>query len=137
MVKCLFIIIVVLFFKSQFWICKKMHEIVLGSWTNNYHQVFPVLSLRLKERETLVQYLTQLCKLMEHCKFRDNFKGALRDRLVCRMLKVPIQKRLFAEKDLNLQKTIEIAQSMEAATKQSKWTPYIQWICTCKPIYNH
>ena len=51
--------------------------------------------------------------------FRDNLEEALRDRLVCRMLSVPIQKRLLAEKDLTLQKAMEIAQSMEAATKQS------------------
>ena len=66
-----------------------------------------------------MQYLAQLCKLTEHCEFRDNLKEALRDRLVCGILSVPIQKRLLAKKDLNLQKAMEIAQSMEAATKQS------------------
>ena len=35
------------------------------------------------------------------------------------MLSVPIQKRLLAEKELTLQKAMEIAQTMEAATKQS------------------
>ena len=72
-----------------------------------------------REGETFVQYLAQLRKLTEHCEFRDNLEEALRDRLVCGMLSVPIQKRLLAEKDLTLQKAMEIAQSMEAATKQS------------------
>ena len=72
-----------------------------------------------REGETFVQYLAQFCKLTEHREFRDNLEEALRDRLVCEMLSVPIQKRLLAEKDLTLQKAMEIAQSMEAATKQS------------------
>ena len=71
------------------------------------------------EGETLTQYLAQLRKLTEHCEFRDNLEEALRDRLVCGMLSVPIQKRLLAEKELTLQKAMEIAQTMEAATKQS------------------
>ena len=72
-----------------------------------------------KDGETLVQTLAQLRKLTEHCEFKDNLEEALRDRLVCGILSVPIQKRLLAEKDLNLQKTMEITQSMEAANKQS------------------
>ena len=63
-----------------------------------------------------MQYLAQLCKLAKHCEFRDKLD---RDRLVCGMLSVPIQKRLLAEKELTLQKAMEIAQTMEAATKQS------------------
>ena len=35
------------------------------------------------------------------------------------MLGIPIQKGLLTEKDLTLQKAMEMAQSMEAATKQS------------------
>ena len=59
-----------------------------------------------------MQYLAQLCKLTEHGEFRDNLEEALRDRLVvCGILSVPIQKRLriLAEKDLNLQKAMQIA----------------------------
>ena len=39
-----------------------------------------------REGETFVQYLAQLRKLTEHCKFRDNLEEALRDRLVCGIL---------------------------------------------------
>ena len=46
-----------------------------------------------------MQYLAQLRRLTEHCEFRDNLKEALRDRLVCGILSVPIQKRLLAGKD--------------------------------------
>lgn len=56
--------------------------------------------------------------MTEHCDFRDNLDEALRDRLVCGIVSVPIQKRLLAEKELDLKKAMEIAQVMEAATKQ-------------------
>ena len=72
-----------------------------------------------KEGETMVQYLAELLKLTEHCDFCDNLDEALRDRLVCVIVSVPIQKRLLAEKELDLKKAMEIAQGMEAATKQS------------------
>ena len=39
--------------------------------------------------------------------------------MVCEIVSIAIQKRLLAEKDLTLQKTMEIAQGTEAATKQS------------------
>ena len=67
----------------------------------------------------MAQYLAELCKLTEHCDFRNNLDEALRDRLVCGIVSVPIQKRLLAEKELDLKKAMEIAQGMEAATKQS------------------
>ena len=61
------------------------------------------------------------------------------------MLSVPIQKRLLAEKDLTLQKAMEIAQGMEAATKQSSelrtpsgsvaGNPDIQFTTTGKACY--
>ena len=72
-----------------------------------------------KEGETMAQYLVELHKSTEHCDFRDNLDEALRDRLVCGIVSVPIQKRLLAEKELDLKKAMEIAQGMEAATKQS------------------
>jgi len=97
-----------------------------------------------KEGETIVQYLTQLRKSTEHCEFRDNLE-ALRDRLVCGISSVPIQKRLLAEKDLTLQKTMEIAQGMKAATKQSSElhapggpvsaSQDIQFTASTKPCY--
>ena len=46
-----------------------------------------------KEGETIAQYLAQLCKLTEHCEFRDNLEEPLRDRLVCGIMSISIQKR--------------------------------------------
>ena len=72
-----------------------------------------------REGETMAQYLAELRKLTEHCDFRNNLDETLRDRLVCGILRVPIQKRLLAKKDLDLKKALELAQGMEAATMQS------------------
>ena len=69
--------------------------------------MFLISSLNPKEREILVQHLAQLHKLTEHYEFRDDLKEALRDRMVCRMLNISIQKRLLAEKDLTLQKAMD------------------------------
>ena len=38
----------------------------------------------------MAQYLAELRKLTEHCDFRDNLDEALRDRLVCGIVSVPI-----------------------------------------------
>ena len=43
---------------------------------------------------------------------------ALRDRLVCGLKSVQIQKKLLAERDLTLKKAFETAQSMELANKE-------------------
>ena len=72
-----------------------------------------------KEGETIAQYLAELRKLSQHCEFGDKLDETLRDRLVCGVHSGQIQKRLLAEKELTLQKAIELAQGMEAATKQS------------------
>ena len=50
-----------------------------------------------KEGETMAQYLAKLRKVTEHCDFRNNLQEALRDRLVCGIVSVPIQKRLLAK----------------------------------------
>ena len=59
----------------------------------------------------MAQYLAELRKLTEHCDFCNNLDETLRDRLVCGILSVPIQKRLLAEKDLDLKKAMELAKA--------------------------
>ena len=63
--------------------------------------------------------MVELRKCAEHCDFQDKLDEALRDRLVCGLRSETIQKRLLAEKNLTLTSAIEIAQGMEAATRQS------------------
>ena len=72
-----------------------------------------------KSDETISQFVVKLRKCAEHCDFQDKLDEALRDRLVCGLRSETIQKRLLAEKNLTLASAIEIAQGMEAATRQS------------------
>ena len=69
--------------------------------------------------ETISQFVVELRKCAEHCNFQDKLDEALRDRLVCGLHSETIQKRLLAEKNLTLASAIEMAQGMEAATRQS------------------
>ena len=72
-----------------------------------------------KEGETVAKYLAELRKLAEYCDFKDYREEALRNRLVCGIQSEAIQKRLLAEADLTLQKAYEVAQGIEAASKQA------------------
>ena len=63
----------------------------------------------------MAEYEAELWRLATHCAFGDYLSEAIRDRMVCGLRNEVIQKRLLAETDLNLAKTLEITQSMEAA----------------------
>ena len=63
--------------------------------------------------------MVELRKYAEYFDFQDKLDETLRDRLACGLCSETIQKCLLAEKNLTLASAIEIAQGMEAATKQS------------------
>ena len=67
--------------------------------------------------ETVAEYEAELRKLATNCAFGDYLSEAIRDRIVCGLRNENIQRRLLAEDDLTLAKTIEIAQGMEAADR--------------------
>ena len=69
--------------------------------------------------ESIAQFIAELRKCAEHCDFQNKLDETIRDRLVCGLRNETIQKRLLAEKNLILATAIEIAQGMEAATKQT------------------
>ena len=72
-----------------------------------------------KSGESIAQFVAELRKCAEYCDFQNKLDEAIRDRLVCGLCNETIQKRLLAEKNLTLAAAIEIAQGMEAATKQT------------------
>ena len=72
-----------------------------------------------KEGVSIPVYEAELRKLSQHCDFKANLCDALRDRLVCRIVKENILKRLLSESDLKLEKAIEIAIAMENAAKDA------------------
>uniref|UniRef100_A0A8C3IEG0 CCHC-type domain-containing protein n=1 Tax=Chrysemys picta bellii TaxID=8478 RepID=A0A8C3IEG0_CHRPI len=73
-----------------------------------------------KEDETVVQFVATLRKLAEHCEFKEMLNDALRDRLVCGLYSEAVWKRLLTEAQLTLQKAVDIAVSMELATKEAQ-----------------
>ena len=70
--------------------------------------------------ESVSAYVAALKALAEHCKYGDSLNSMLRDRLVCGVRDSVIQKRLLQEADLTFQKAFEMAQGIEAATKNAK-----------------
>uniref|UniRef100_A0A8C3HRM3 CCHC-type domain-containing protein n=1 Tax=Chrysemys picta bellii TaxID=8478 RepID=A0A8C3HRM3_CHRPI len=74
-----------------------------------------------KEDETVVQFVATLRKLAEHCEFKEILNDALRDRLVCGLHSDAIWKCLLTEAQLTLQKAVDIAVSMELATKEAQY----------------
>ena len=52
------------------------------------------------EREGILFYVADLRKLATHCKLGGNLNEMLRDRLVCGLLNMQIQKQLLSEANL-------------------------------------
>ena len=70
--------------------------------------------------ETVSQYLTGQQKLSEHSEFGAFLNDALRDRFVCGLSSLVIQRKLLSEADLTLKKALDIALSMEMAAEEAK-----------------
>ena len=62
-------------------------------------------------------FMSELRRLSKTCNFRDSLDSMLRDRLVCGVNDDHIQRRLLQEKDLQLDRAMEIALSLEVAAK--------------------
>jgi hypothetical protein len=61
-----------------------------------------------KEGESANEYLEHLRKLSKYCEFNAFLINALRDKIVCGLRNVHIQKRLLSESELTLTKTAKI-----------------------------
>ena len=71
------------------------------------------------EGESILSYVAELRKLATHCNFGGNLNEALRDRLVCGLRNMQIQKRLLSEAKLKYSKAVEIAVAMETAIRDA------------------
>ena len=65
--------------------------------------------------EPIKEFLIELRRLARTCNFGDFLEQAIRDRLVCGMINSSTQKKLLAEKDLSLQRAVDIATAAEMA----------------------
>ena len=70
--------------------------------------------------ESAAVYVAELRRLATNCTFGDFLDEALRDRFVCGLRTVAMQKRLLTEAGLTLKKAVELAQGMEAADTSAK-----------------
>ncbi|MEE4247362.1 MAG: reverse transcriptase domain-containing protein, partial [Kangiellaceae bacterium] len=67
--------------------------------------------------ESVAEFLAELRKLARNCNFGDNLESMLRDRLALGINDDAIQSKLFAEKEMTLNKAFSLAQAHESATR--------------------
>ena len=75
------------------------------------------------EGESIAEYVAELRRLTTHCKFEntvDYLEESLRDRFVCGLRTESTRKRLLTEKNLTFTTALEIAQSLETASKDAQ-----------------
>ena len=72
------------------------------------------------EGESIANFVAALREIAKHCEYGDTLKVMLRDHLVCGVNHQAIQKRWLAEKNLTLDKAMEIALALEAADNDVK-----------------
>ena len=70
--------------------------------------------------ESIADYVAVLKKLSEHCEFGEQYKDALRDRLVMGLRNESVVKRLLTEANLTFDKAQAIAVAMETAARDSR-----------------
>ena len=63
-------------------------------------------------------FVAQLQKLSEHCRFGDQLEDKLHDRLVCGCQDKQLQRNLLAQQELTLDKAFKMACAMEMAEQQ-------------------
>ena len=73
-----------------------------------------------RQGESIAEFVAELRSLAEFCNFGTSLNDMLRDRLVCGINSSKVQQRLLAEKDLTLDKAVDLALGMETATKNVK-----------------
>ncbi|KAK0070302.1 hypothetical protein Bpfe_000285 [Biomphalaria pfeifferi] len=73
-----------------------------------------------EDNETINKFITAIKALSEHCNFGPALQESLRDRFVCSLKDVNIQKRLLQEANLTLSTAINIATAMETAKRDAE-----------------
>ena len=69
--------------------------------------------------ETIAMFLAELRHLSEHCEFGITLDEMLRDRLVCGVRDIRIQRRLLTESKLTLKPALDLSLAIEAADKDA------------------
>ena len=101
-------------------------ELVQSVWKNHNPtpseivQRFKFNSRVRQPGESVATFLAELRALAKFCNYGDTLDSMLRDRMVCGINDLQIQKRLLAESDLTLKKATDLALGMEAAVKNAQ-----------------
>ena len=68
----------------------------------------------------VAEFVADLRRLSDHCNFGETLQEMLRDRLVCGIWDLALQRRLLAEADLTFDKAFTLRQAFEAAERDTK-----------------
>uniref|UniRef100_A0A7M5UIV2 CCHC-type domain-containing protein n=1 Tax=Clytia hemisphaerica TaxID=252671 RepID=A0A7M5UIV2_9CNID len=71
-------------------------------------------------QESIEQYITRLRKLTTHCEYGESTDDQIRDQVIASCRSSKHRTKFLQEKNLTLQKVIDIGQSIELASHQSK-----------------
>ena len=72
-----------------------------------------------QEGETVALYVVHIRKLSEYCEFGDNLGDPRRDRLVRDLRNEQTQKQLLSERNLMIDRAVDISVAVETATKDA------------------
>ena len=70
--------------------------------------------------ESISEFVAQLRKISEHCRYGDSLDDMLRDRLVCGCLDKRLQCKLLADPELTFAKALATAKAMATAERSAK-----------------
>ena len=73
-----------------------------------------------RETENIATYVAELRKLTKYCDFKTFLNEALRDKLVCGLKNSRTRKRFLFEKDLTLNKALELAKCLEKSEQENE-----------------
>ena len=71
-------------------------------------QLFKFYNRTTAAGESIAAFVAALCKIAEHCQYKDTLKDILRDCLVCGVNHEAIQSKLLVEKNLRWLETIHV-----------------------------
>ena len=106
--------------ETEPFLCSEWHKKSAFLAPSETVQQFKFHSRFRKSEETVARFVSELRSLAKFCNFGAMLEDMLRDRLVCGISDVQIQRRLLAERTLTFTKALEIAQGLETAAKNMR-----------------